>query len=96
MPVSAVLCVRAYHLILYLYLSSGAKGVISTYNIIHHIPYFSSVCSPPESNSCSCADRAHNLKKRDANHWEKGDHSGARFDLCTVYGHIHQHSKVDQ
>ena len=31
------------------------------------------------------------LKNRDANHWEKGDHSGARFDLCTVYGHIHQH-----
>ena len=30
------------------------------------------------------------LKKRDANHREKGDHSGARFDLCTVYGHIHQ------
>ena len=28
------------------------------------------------------------LKKRDANHWEKGDHSGARFDLCTVYGHM--------
>ena len=24
------------------------------------------------------------MKKRDANHWEKGDHSGARFDLCTV------------
>ena len=21
------------------------------------------------------------MKKRDANHWEKGDHSGARFDL---------------
>ena len=35
----------------------------------------------------------HFLKKRDANHWEKGDHSGARFDLCTVYGHIHQHYK---
>ena len=33
------------------------------------------------------------MKKRDANHWEKGDHSGARFDLCTVYGHIHQHSR---
>ena len=30
------------------------------------------------------------LKKRDANHWEKGDHSGPRFDLCTVDGHIHQ------
>ena len=30
------------------------------------------------------------MKKGDANHWEKGDHSGARFDLCTVYGHIHQ------
>ena len=30
------------------------------------------------------------MKKRDANHWEKGDHSGARLDLCTVYGHIHQ------
>ena len=30
------------------------------------------------------------VKKRDANHWEKGDHSGARFDLCIVYGHIHQ------
>ena len=27
----------------------------------------------------------------DANHWEKGDHSGARFDLCTVYEHIHPH-----
>ena len=25
-----------------------------------------------------------NMKKRDVNHWEKGDHSGARFDLCTV------------
>ena len=34
------------------------------------------------------------LKKRDANHWGKGDHSGARFDLCTVYGHIHQHFLV--
>ena len=44
------------------------------------------MCSLTESNSCSCADRAHNLKMRDANHWEKGDHSGARFDLCTVYG----------
>ena len=22
---------------------------------------------------------------------EEDDHSGARFDLCTVYGHIHQH-----
>ena len=32
------------------------------------------------------------VKKRDANHLEKGDHSGARFDLCTVYGHIHQHT----
>ena len=31
------------------------------------------------------------LGEKDANHWEKGDHSGARFDLCTVYGHIHQH-----
>ena len=28
------------------------------------------------------------LKKRDEDHWEKGDHSGARFDLFTVYGHI--------
>ena len=28
--------------------------------------------------------------EEDANHWGKGDHSGARFDLCTVYGHIHQ------
>ena len=27
------------------------------------------------------------MKKRDANRWEKGDHSGVRFDLCTVYGH---------
>ena len=51
------------------------------------------MCSLPESNSCSYADRAHNLKKRDANHWEKGDHSGARFDLCTVYGHIHQQKR---
>lgn len=25
------------------------------------------------------------LKKRDENLWEKGDHSDARFDLCTVY-----------
>ena len=32
-------------------------------------------------------------KKRDANHWKKGDHSGARFDLCTMYGYIHQHMK---
>ena len=31
------------------------------------------------------------MKKRDANHWEKGDHLGARFDLCTMYGHILQH-----
>ena len=30
------------------------------------------------------------MKKSDENHWEEGDHSGARFDLCTVYGHIHQ------
>ena len=37
------------------------------------IPYFSSVCSLSESNSCSYTDRAHNLKKRDANHWEKGE-----------------------
>lgn len=22
---------------------------------------------------------------------EKGNHSCARFDLCTMYGHIHQH-----
>ena len=28
--------------------------------------------------------------EEDANHWEKGDRSGARFELCTVYGHIHQ------
>ena len=28
------------------------------------------------------------IKKRDADHWEKGDHSGAKFGLCTVYGHI--------
>ena len=27
--------------------------------------------------------------EEDANHWEKGDHSGARFDPCTMYGHIH-------
>ena len=33
------------------------------------------------------------MKKRDANHWEKGDHSGARFDLCTVYGHIHTNTE---
>ena len=39
MPVSAVLYVRANHLIHYLYLSSEAKGVISTYNIIVHTPY---------------------------------------------------------
>ena len=26
------------------------------------------------------------VKKRDANHEEKGNHSGARFDLCTAYG----------
>ena len=32
------------------------------------------------------------LKKRDENYWEKGDHSGARFDLCTMYGHINQQS----
>ena len=34
--------------------------------------------------------------KRDANHWEKGDHSGARFDLCTVYGHMDYRSLVDE
>ena len=32
-----------------------------TYNTIHHIPYFSSLCSPSESNSCSYADRAGEL-----------------------------------
>ena len=36
MLVSAVLCIRANYLILYLDLSSRANGVISTYNIIHH------------------------------------------------------------
>ena len=36
------------------------------------------------------------LKKRDENHWEKGDHSGARFDLCTVYGHIYQYFQLFQ
>ena len=29
------------------------------------------------------------MKKTDANHWEK---SGARFDLCTVYGHMDIHT----
>ena len=32
----------------------------------------------------------HLVSEEDANHWEKGDHLGARFDLCTVYGHINQ------
>ena len=36
------------------------------------------------------------IGQRDANHWEKCDHSGARFDLCTVYGHIHQPEEADQ
>ena len=30
----------------------------------------------------------YDVMKRDENHWEKGDHLGTRFDLCTVYGHI--------
>ena len=34
------------------------------------------------------------VTEEDANHWEKGDHSGARFDLCTMYGHIHQQSRM--
>ena len=28
--------------------------------------------------------------RRDANHWEKGDYSGAKFALDTVYVPIHQ------
>ena len=31
--------------------------------------------------------------EEDANHWEKGDYSGARLDLFTVYGHIHQQER---
>ena len=54
------------------------------YDIIHDIPYFFSVYSLSESNSCSYAYRAHNLKKRDANHWEKGDHTGAMNPLDIV------------
>ena len=49
-------------------------------------PGSTSISSSPDPTSVSSSL----LKKRDANHWEKGDHSGARFDLCTVYGHIHQ------
>ena len=39
---------------------------------------------------CEGKEEVRLLKKRDESLWEKGDHSGARFDLCTVYGHIHQ------
>ena len=34
--------------------------------------------------------------KEKANHKEKGDHSGARFDLCTVYvpHKLHQQDRL--
>ena len=52
---------------------------------IHHISYSSPVCSSPvcsltESNSCSCADRAHNLKGN-ASHWGK-DELGLTYAPC--------------
>ena len=52
-------------------------------------PYLHSLCHGAITTKVSITLRLQ-LKKRDENHWEKGDHSGARFDLCTVYGHTHQ------
>ena len=49
MPVSTVLCVRAHHLILLSLSLLWLRGHINIHNIIHHLPYFSSVCSLSES-----------------------------------------------
>ena len=41
-----------------------------------------------------CLPTTRFTSEEDANHGEKGDHSGAKFDLCTVYGHIHQQHRT--
>lgn len=56
MPVSAVLCIMTL-----LYSPLGLAGLVLTYITI--------TLFPKRESNCSYANRAHNLKERDANHW---------------------------